>query len=50
MRWLGEDATFAERLWEPSPNYSGGLKPGDHFYKSESFPVVWRSEKSNLVT
>ena len=44
-RWLGEDATFAERPWETSPNYTGGLKPGDPFNKSEAFPTVWRPNK-----
>lgn len=44
-RWLGEDATFAKRPWEPSPNYTGGLKPGDPFYTSETFPIVWRLTK-----
>jgi len=44
-RWLGEDATFAKRPWETSPNYTGGLKPGDPFYTSETFPIVWRLTK-----
>lgn len=44
-RWLGEDATFAERPWEPSPNYTGGLKPGEPFYTSDAFPIVWRLNK-----
>ena len=45
MRWLGEDATFAERPWEPSPNYTGGLKPGEPFNTSEAFPIVWQPKK-----
>ena len=43
-RWLGEDATFASRPWETSPSITEGLKPGDPFYRSKTFPVVWRSK------
>ena len=44
-RWLGEDATFATRPWETSPSYTGGLKPGEAFHTSDTFPVMWRSEQ-----
>ena len=44
-RWLGEDATFATRPWETSPSYTGGLKPGDAFHTSDTFPIMWRSEQ-----
>ena len=43
-RWLGEDATFATRPWETSQSYTGGLKDGDAFHTSDTFPIMWRSE------
>lgn len=44
-RWLGEDATLGTRPWVTSPPHTGGLKPGDFFYTSDTFPVVWRSKQ-----
>ena len=41
-RWLGEDARYATRPGEISPQIEGhGLSPGDSM-ECESFPVVWR--------
>ncbi|MDJ0949700.1 MAG: phytanoyl-CoA dioxygenase family protein [Alphaproteobacteria bacterium] len=43
IRWLGDDARFAERPGEVSPPIEGhGLAPGDPLDKSPMFPVVWR--------
>ena len=42
--WLGEDETFATRPLETSPSYTGGLKDGDAFHTSDTFPIMWRSE------
>ena len=39
-RWVGDDARFAQRLWNTSPPISGGLEPGDPM-ACETFPVVW---------
>ena len=39
-RWVGDDARFAQRLWDTSPSISGGLEPGDPM-ACETFPVVW---------
>lgn len=41
-RWIGEDATFAERAWKTSPPYPEvKLQHGDAM-EHASFPVVWR--------
>jgi len=41
-RWMGEDARYAARPGEISPNLTGhGLAPGDPA-ACEMFPVVWR--------
>jgi ectoine hydroxylase-related dioxygenase (phytanoyl-CoA dioxygenase family) len=40
LRWVGDDAVWAERPWQVSPPYeSGGLVPGDPL-DDERFPVV----------
>jgi len=42
-RWIGADATFAERAWKTSPPYPEvKLKHGDAMDHA-SFPVVWQS-------
>ncbi len=41
-RWIGSDATFAERAWKTSPPYPDvKLKHGDAMDHA-SFPVVWQ--------
>lgn len=37
-RWLGDDARFTNRPWEPSPPITGGLKPGDPM-ACDTFPA-----------
>ena len=49
-RWLGEDATFANRPWETAPSFPLGLNPGDAYYTSDSFPVMWRSGQDSECT
>ena len=40
LRWVGDDAVWAERPWEVSPPYEpGGLHPGDPL-DDERFPLV----------
>jgi len=39
-RWVGENTTLAERPWQVSPPYLGGLKPGDTFM-ADIFPLVY---------
>ena len=46
-RWLGEDATFSTRPWVTSPPFTGGLKPGECFHTSDTFPIVWRAKCRN---
>ena len=41
VRWVGDDATWAERPWQVSPPYeSGGLQPGDPLGDDPRFPLV----------
>jgi ectoine hydroxylase-related dioxygenase (phytanoyl-CoA dioxygenase family) len=41
LRWLGDDATYAERPWEVSPPYEAdGLVPGGSLGDDPRFPVV----------
>lgn len=40
LRWVGDDAVWAERPWQVSPPYEAeGLRPGDEL-DDERFPVV----------
>ncbi len=40
LRWVGDDAVWAERPWQVSPPFEdGGLRPGDPL-DDERFPVV----------
>jgi ectoine hydroxylase-related dioxygenase (phytanoyl-CoA dioxygenase family) len=40
LRWVGDDAVWAERPWQVSPPYeANGLEPGDQL-DDERFPVV----------
>lgn len=42
-RWIGDDASFAERAWKTSPPYPEvNLKHGDSM-DHPSFPVMWQS-------
>lgn len=43
-RWLGEDATLTTTPWATSPPLYGGLKPGESFHTSDTFPIVWRAK------
>ncbi|MAT98848.1 MAG: hypothetical protein CL608_17020 [Anaerolineaceae bacterium] len=39
-RWFGDDARFAERPWELSPPFTGGLSAGEPM-ACELFPLIW---------
>ncbi len=43
LRWVGDDAVWAERPWQVSPPYEpDGLHPGDPL-DDERFPIAWPS-------
>ena len=39
-RWFGDDARFAERPWELSPPFTGGLRAGESM-ACVLFPLIW---------